>query len=183
MSRYRTRSDWTTSKPADARRVMRPFLRGTAIHWVGPAVPAAVYAGDEAAVAQYLRGVLRYHLSKGWSDIAYNLAVDTQGRVWDLRGLQFQPGANGDDHVNTSHLAVVALIGEGQRPTPEMLVGLRKAVRKVRLHYPIRGVEVVGHRDIRPTPTACPGRPLYLAIKADTFRVRRLKTFLARLGF
>lgn len=124
----------------------------------------------------------RYHVkNNGWSDIAYNLAVDNAGRIWDLRGLGHLSAANGDEDVNMKYLAIVALIGEGQKPTPEMLIGIRKAVRMCRIRYPRRCKEIVGHRDIRPEPTTCPGRRLYAEIGAGTFRVLGLRRLLKRL--
>lgn len=47
MKRFRPRSAWTSVPAANAHKVMRRFLRGVAIHWVGPAVPEKVLAGDE----------------------------------------------------------------------------------------------------------------------------------------
>jgi len=183
MKRFRTRNTWTSAPKANANKVSRSDLEGVAIHWVGPAVPLSVYAGDEAAVRRYLEGIRRYHVyTKRWSDIAYNLAVDSVGRIYDLRGPRYRSAANGDEEVNRKYLAVVALVGEGQVPSEEMLVGLRKAVVRLRRRYPWRLRKIVTHAEIRPGGTACPGPFLSREVAAGTFRPLRLRRLLRRAG-
>jgi hypothetical protein len=176
--RFQARRKWTAEPKANAHKVLRRFLKGTAIHYVGPKVPPKVLAGDKEAVATYLEGIRRYHTGvKRWSDTAYNLAVDSKGRIWDLRGIKHLSGANGDEDVNLRYLAVVALIGEHQKPSPEMVKGLRKACRRIRRRYPFRAKEVVCHSDIRPGGTACPGWRLRRHVRAgdiDPLGLRRL---------
>jgi hypothetical protein len=180
--RWRSRRKWTKVPKANAHKVMRRFLKGVAIHWVGPAVPQAVYEGREKSVATYLEGVRRFHRhSRGWSDIAYNLAVDTKGRIWDLRGVKHLSGANGDSDVNMEYLAVVALLGKGQKPTPEMLKGIRKAVRRIRRRYPFRARKVVTHGDIRPDGTECPGRRLTKEVRNGTFEPMGLRKLIRQV--
>jgi hypothetical protein len=135
-------------------------VRGAAIHWNGPAVPRSALTDPR----NYLEGVRRYHTStKGWSDIAYNLAVDQTGDVWVLRGLDHRSAANGGTTVNARYVAVLAILGEGQEPTDAMLAGLRHAAGMVRDRYP-HAPAVLGHVDVRPEPTACPGPHLSRAI-------------------
>jgi hypothetical protein len=108
-------------------------------------------------VARYLEGIRRFHTGdRGWSDIAYQEAVDQRGRRWDLRGWHRASAANGSTEANDRWGAVVALIGQGQKPTPAMLRGLDAAHRDfVRVHP--TGRRLVTHNDVRPQPTACPG--------------------------
>lgn len=183
MKRFRRRRTWTSAPKANANKVRRRDLEGVAIHWVGPAVPPSVYAGDEAAVRRYLEGVRRYHVyTRRWSDIAYNLAVDSAGRIYDLRGARYLSAANGDEVVNSKYLAIVALVGQDQVPTKEMLVGIRKAVVRLRRRYPWRLKEIVTHAEVRPGGTDCPGPFLISEVAAGTFRPLRLRRLLRRAG-
>jgi hypothetical protein len=154
------RSDWTTVKAANAHPLNPDVVRGTAVHWNGPAVPASALTDPRA----YLEGVRRFHVNgNGWSDIAYNLAVDQTGDLWVLRGLGHMSAANGDTEQNTKWLAVLCIIGQGQTPSARMLAGLAAAVELVRDRYPnARGITT--HAAIRPEPTACPGPDLKAAV-------------------
>lgn len=161
------RRAWT-SEPAAAPALLVPSeVRGLAVHWDGPPVPAAVERADRDAVALFLRGVRRFHMAppRGWSDIAYQFAVDQAGRRWELRGWTRRSGANGDTDPNRHYGAVVALIGEGQTPTPAMLAGLADARADFRRHYP-RATALRTHNDVRPDPTACPGPDLTRWVRA-----------------
>jgi len=182
--RLRSRRAWTSAPKANAHKVRRRDLRGVAIHYMGPKVPSRVYAGDEKAVANYLEGVRRYHVfTKGWSDIAYNYAVDNEGRIWTLRGARYLSGANGDTDVNSTHLAIVAVLGKGQVPSDAMLKGIRVAVRRLRMRYPFRLKEITTHAALRPGGTECPGKYLIREVGAGTFRPRRLRRLFRSLGF
>lgn len=161
MSARLPRSAWTTHAAAAPALLDPDEVAGLAVHWEGTPVPAAVAkAVDEAAVARHLEGIRRFHTEgRGWSDIAYQFAVDNQGRRWELRGWRLQSAANGDQLVNQRYGAVLALLGQGQAATPAMLDGLRDAVVDFRAHYP-HARKIVGHQDVRPDPTSCPGPQL-----------------------
>lgn len=165
MTRH-PRSDWTSTEPSSPASFGGSDVRGVAVHWVGPPVPAAVNRGETAAVARYLRGVRRFHVEgRGWSDIAYQQAVDQSGDRWDLRGFRRQSAANGDQRANAQWGAIVALIGEGQKPTPALLRGLVASIHEFRERHD-RARRVATHSDVRPDPTACPGRALTLWVRA-----------------
>ncbi len=158
---YHRRSDWTPRPAANAHPFDPDDVLGNSIHWNGPPVSAAALADPRV----FLRGVLRFHtVVKKWSDIAYNLAVDQQGQVWELRGLGHRSGANGDETTNRKYVAVFCVIGEGQQPSNLMLAGVRKAVALTRKKYP-NATRIVGHQQIRPEATACPGPDLMRAIR------------------
>jgi hypothetical protein len=163
----RRRSDWTPIPAANAHKFVPSEVDGVAIHYNGPPVSKAALTDPRA----FLRGILRFHKAapRSWSDIAYNLAVDQRGNVWDLRGLRHRSGANGDEAVNRRYVAVYCVIGKGQKPSPEMLAGVRDAVAMVRAVYP-HAREIKGHRDIRHGGTECPGSDLYAALKAGAFK-------------
>jgi N-acetylmuramoyl-L-alanine amidase-like protein len=163
---FHKRAEWTKTPPANANKVVRSLLKGVAIHWNGPAVPNSALTDPRS----YLEGVRRFHTNtNGWSDIAYNLAVDQNGDIWQLRGLGYQSGANGDTKVNDQYLAILCVLGQGQKPSPEMVDGVARAVRRFRVRYPGKKA-IVGHRDIRAGGTDCPGDKLYRHLKAGDFK-------------
>lgn len=153
-----TRSQWG-AKPAAAADPLSAFeVVGIAIHW-----PAMVHSlrGVEA-VSAALRAWQAFHMSKGWRDIAYQVAVDQDGNRYILRGLDGVSAANGDTDVNRRYGAVLAVLAPGEAPTPAMLDELRRVVADHRRLF-AKSTRIVGHQDIRPEPTACPG-PLMEAI-------------------
>ena len=150
------RSDWTSVPPANAHRFDPSLVQGVAVHWNGPAVPKSALSDPR----NFLKGVRRFHVNtRGWSDIAYNFAVDQRGDVWVLRGMRHKSAANGDRRTNARWVAVLAIIGRGQEPTPRMLDGLKRVVVMTRRAYR-RGDRVTTHKAISPSGTACPGPDL-----------------------
>lgn len=173
MSAVRKRSSWTDKRPASPALLVPEHVDGLAVHWDGPPVGRGVLAGDPDAVATFLRSVLRFHtVTRGWSDIAYQWAVDNAGTRWELRGWRRQSAANGDQAVNRRFGAVLAIVGQGQLATPELLDGLRAAVVDFRSVYP-SATRIVTHNDVRPDPTACPGPQLTRLVHGGQLDPRR----------
>lgn len=157
----RSRAEWGAAAPTARRLGMARSVRGLAVHW--PGTPGAI---APAAVPRVLRAIQHDHQKRrGWSDIAYQVAVDQTGQLWQLRGYGCRPAANGDAASNADYGAVLALIGQNETPTPQLLAGLREAVRLWVSVYP-HAARVVGHVDVRPDPTVCPGPALLRSIRA-----------------
>lgn len=153
-----TRAQWGAKPTPAADPLSALEVVGIAVHW--PAMTQSLRGVP--AVSAALRSWQSYHLSKGWRDIAYQVAVDQDGNRYDLRGLDGQSAANGDQDVNRRYGAVLAVLAPGEAPTPAMLDELRRVVADHRRLFP-KSTRIVGHQDIRPEPTACPG-PLMEAI-------------------
>lgn len=138
---------------APKSRVLMSRSNGTHIHWNGPAVPAAVYAGDFEAVKSYLRSTQAFHMGpqRGWADVGYSFAVDSHGRIYELRGWMVA-GAHTPNYNSTSH-GILLILGEGQSPTPSMVNAVRSLIGEHDRRY--------GKGYIRPhsaaKATACPG--------------------------
>lgn len=168
---FHPRSDWTSHPAVDSNPASVREVKGVAIHWNGPAVPKSALTDPR----NFLEGVRRFHVgTRKWSDIAYNLAVDQNGDVWQLRGLGFQSAANGTAELNDEYLAIFCIIGEGQVPSAAMVAGVRKAVRRFRRRYPLARA-IVGHGDIRPGGTECPGPQLRAHLAAGELVPRRCR--------
>ena len=160
------RTRWTTHGPVGTLVALASAdVLGLAIHWPGTTGPI----GDpgERSIVSRLEGYRRFHtaappVGRGWADVAYNVAVDQAGRVWDLRGIAYRSAANGTQALNARWVAVLVLLGPGEQPSAKMLDALRWLRSRVVLKRYPGASRVVGHKDIRPDPTACPG-PLMTA--------------------
>lgn len=153
MTRY-SRADWRArpARPGPGRLDPREVI-GVALHW--PAMSGRLDTVEEVMAA--LRSWQAYHMdSHGWSDIAYQEAIDQAGNVYRLRGLRTQPGANGDEHTNESYGALLLVVGPGEEPSEAMILAVRRRIARHRELFP-RSKRIVGHGQIRPEPTACPG--------------------------
>lgn len=152
MAHY-SRTDWG-GRPAEARyRLVKPLVKGIALHW--PAMAQPLFTVRQVMAA--LRGWQDYHMdARGWSDIAYQVAIDQEGNTYGLRGIRYRSAANGNAWVNQRYGALLLVVAPGEEPTPAMVAAVRN---QVRIHREVftRSRAVVGHKDIRPEPTACPG--------------------------
>lgn len=150
------RSRWTTTT-SKAVPVKADQLRGVAVHY--PGSPGIIGRESEAATARRLEGYRRTHVKiNGWADIAYNVAVDQSGRVWVLRGLSRQAGANGTRTANEQHGAILALVGNGEDPTPELIAAVQYVIRLYDVRFPGRIGRVAPHGAF--VKTQCPGPKL-----------------------
>lgn len=156
---YLSRAAWTDEGPARAMEALDPDrVVGFAIHW--PGSTASIGNPSASSVANRLEGYRRFHVDdRGWSDIAYQVAIDAAGRVWDCRGIKWRSAGNGSDSGNDTYGAVLLMLGPGDVPSDAMVQAIRDwRTDRWLVRYP-RATKVVGHHDIRPEPTACPGDP------------------------
>lgn len=168
-----TRSGWGAAPahagpgPLDPRQV-----EGIALHWPG----ASTRWEGIAAVAAALRSWQAQHQQvRGWSDIAYQEAIDQEGRVYLLRGLSTQSGANGDTDVNERFGALLLVLGIGETPSQAMVGATRDRIRRHRALFP-NSHRVVPHSGIRPDPTDCPGDIVRHLIDSDAFDPQRTRS-------
>jgi hypothetical protein len=138
------------------------------------------------AVKAALRGWQTYHMDdRGWSDIAYQEAVDQDGNVYELRGLRVQSGANGDARTNQTYGSLLLVLAPGEQPTPAMITATRDRIDTHRRTFG-RSTRIVGHSHIRPEPTQCPGPIVMAMIGRDVFapeepnRVQRGRRLIGR---
>lgn len=175
MVDYLPRTEWG-ARPANggpgSLTVSR--VKGVAIHWPGTSSKTSIRT--KAAVASALRGWQAYHMdSRGWSDIAYQVAVDQEGRVWTLRGLRTQSGANGNNDLNEDYGAILLVLIAGEQPTAAMKASVRAVIADFRKLYP-NGTRTVPHSAIRPDGTDCPGPAARAAIANGDFTPKATPT-------
>lgn len=167
MVEYLPRSAWGARAPEPGPGNLDPDeVEGAALHWPGMGARRLFKAAD---VAEALRGWQDYHMrTRGWSDIAYQVAVDQAGRAWTLRGLRTQSGANGNQDVNERYGAILLIVGTGETPSPALIATTAAVLADFRGIYP-HGTAVKPHSAVRPAGTDCPGDEVRALIEAGAF--------------
>lgn len=165
---YLPRSAWNARSPNDGPGTLTVSrVEGAVIHWPGTGSTSVIHS--KAAVASALRGWQNYHMdTRGWSDIAYQVAVDQAGRAWTLRGLRTQSGANGNNDLNERYGAILLVLVTGEQPTAALKATTRAVIADFRHLYP-RGTAIRPHSAVRPGGTDCPGPAARAAIARGEF--------------
>jgi len=168
VTQYYGRSAWTSApRPVDRLVPLEvAHVRGIAVHHTGRGEPL----GSRTCLQQSARRLEEDRLAavrgRGWTDVAYQVAVDADGRVFDCRGLEHRPQANGNPTANARFGAAMLLLGTGEEPTGAMVEAFRDWRRTRWLaRYP-QAAAIVGHRDLY--PTACPGDAVHALVRAGT---------------
>lgn len=125
--------------------------------------------GDaDAEVPARLRRHQRRHLEAGWIDLAYHLAVDRRGEVYELRDRHLV----GDTATAYDPTGALLLVCEGDYTTDEpsevQLERLAELVADAGRRHGVPPTAVTGHRDH--VATACPGDRLQARL--DQVRAR-----------
>lgn len=140
---------------------------GVALHW--PAMTGRC-PRTVAGVVALLRSWQNLHMdARGWSDIAYNEAIDQLGNVYVLRGLKNRSAANGTTTTNGQYGALLLVLGPGEEPTPAMVAAVRRRVARHRELFP-SSRRIVGHGDLK--ATSCPGAVVLELIRDGLFEPR-----------
>ena len=174
-----TRSQWG-ARPPTATPAIAPDLKIAVVHH---SVTNNTYSPEE--VPALLRSIQTYHMDvQGWSDIAYNFAVDRFGRIWEARAGGITKAVIGGHAkgFNTYSTGVMVL-GDFTSAQPAQasvdavadVIGWKFAIHRVEVRgttqftslgspkYAAGTVvqlpRIVGHRDVG--QTGCPGSQLY----------------------
>lgn len=171
MVTYLPRSAWDARPSRGGVALVPSAVIGEALHWPGMDKPIdAAGAIGQRRVASALRGWQNYHMDdRGWSDIAYQIAIDQAGRAWTLRGLNIRSGANGDATVNKLYGAFLLVLAPGEQPSAAMKSTVKGVILDFRKRFPKASLTPKGHRDVRAEGTDCPGPLAYAAIKRGEF--------------
>jgi hypothetical protein len=166
---YLPRSAWNARPAGKGPGALTPSrVEGVVLHWPGTGNDHPIHT--QAAVASALRGWQNYHMDdRGWSDIAYQVAVDQAGRAWTLRGLRTQSGANGDADVNERYGAILLVLVDDEEPSDAMKATVRAVVTDFRRIYGDDAAEIRPHSAVRPKGTDCPGPAARAAIARGDF--------------
>jgi hypothetical protein len=173
MVTYLPRSAWGARASRGGTALVASQVIGIAVHWPGMAKPInATGDAGKARVASALRGWQNYHMDvRGWSDIAYQIAVDQAGRAWTLRGLNIRSGANGDATVNRQYGAILLVLAPGEQPSDAMEATTRGVIADFRKRF-ANGTAIKPHSAVREEGTDCPGPAARAAIARGDFTPR-----------
>jgi hypothetical protein len=177
MVTYVTRAQIGLVAPNGSHSLVPSQVKNTAFHY--PGTPNPINAVGDAGfrrVCSALRGWQEYHMkTRGWSDIAYCIAVDQVGRAYTLRGINIRSAANGDAQVNLEYGAVLLVLGNNEAPSAAMEATSRAVVQDYRVRFSRIPKRPTWHGAIRPGGTAsapstdCPGTHTIAEIKAGKF--------------
>lgn len=139
-------------KSPRSRAPFKAKPKGICYHWEG----VQVNQRDAETSKQNLRSIQKSHLNnknEGYSDIAYNFAFDHLGNIFELRGWDYQSGANGSSEANRTHIAFCYLGGPGNPLTD----AAKRAIDTFQAEAKNRGVgqDHQPHSNFR--ATQCPG--------------------------
>ncbi len=145
------RQDWQ-ARPAGSG--MQPHtIRQLTVHH-----SAVVARGGDGP--RHLRQYQDLHMDRrGWPDIAYHVAVDRDGRVFELRPWDLV-GDTGTSYDPAGHFLLL-LDGnfDEQEPAPAQFDAAARVLAWASGHFAVGLDTVTGHRDH--AVTACPGDALY----------------------
>lgn len=161
MFEYVSRREWLALPPESVTPQDPASLEGVVVHWWGD--PAAPQRHQDCP--KVLRGVQRAHLAGEFNDLAYGMLVCQHGVVYEGRGFDVQTGANGNRDANRRYGSVCAMIGEGDKPTSELLRELKMTIGEFRRRG--AGLKVIPHGLI--TGSACPGPHIRIWIAEHGF--------------
>ena len=168
VTEYVPRSYWTSTPQGvnyydDDQRIpqlVAAKLQGLAIHYPGDG--NLIYANlTKGQVGEKIRAYWRHHvLTRKWSDIGYQAAIDQAGRVWDLRGLSYRPAAHAspaNPDANEEFGAVLFVIGNSEMPSARLIAAFNTWARERWLKRWPKATKLTVHRRVPGAKTVCPG--------------------------
>ncbi|MBB2915122.1 hypothetical protein FHS43_006442 [Streptosporangium becharense] len=157
-----TRREWGARSPRGAYGRLTS-TRGVKVHYTGGQVSPDIVNDHDKCVA-LVRSIQNHHMDgNGWMDVGYSMLVCPHRKVFEGRGPNRVPAANGSG-LNSAHYAVLGLVGSSglTQPNDDLLHGILDAVEYLR-DKGGAGREIKGHRD--GYSTSCPGEALYAWVR------------------
>lgn len=153
------RSAWTSHVPVGRTRIAPSTRRGVRWHWSGNPTnrsAASLHSSCLTLVAAWER----YHMSKGWNSIGYNLLICPHARVIEGRGVDYRGAHSGSTDDNALTYGVQLMVGTGELANAAMFDRATRLERELWEHSG-RTLFSSGHRDAPGASTACPGEQIY----------------------
>lgn len=156
------RAAWGAQPPSGA--FARHTIERLTIHHSAVALPS------NRKAPQHLRVYQEDHQGRGWPDIAYHVAVDRRGNVYQLRPI-WAVGDSGTPYDPTGHFLLLCI---GNLQTQSLPAAQLDAAIDVlawaSARFGVAPRTISGHRDH--AATTCPGDALYRYIADGTIRRR-----------
>ncbi|NOX22032.1 MAG: N-acetylmuramoyl-L-alanine amidase [Actinobacteria bacterium] len=109
----------------------------------------------------------KYHLGKGWPDLAYHFLVDALGNVYEGRPID-AVGDTGTSYDPTGHFLIAAEGSFSEQGLPAaQLAAMAELLAWAAVTYDVDPSEMRGHKDWAPE-TSCPGNAVYAHIANGT---------------
>lgn len=162
------REDWDTQGVGEKVHPFETTVKGAYLHH-----PAAgnVTLGDESVeqTMARLRGYRSQHVDgQGWFDFGYQVAFDQRGFSYQGRGADMESGANGGPDSNDEATAYLLLVGENEKPSPEMIRAVNGFLAQQKDVFP-ESEFIRGHRQSPDAKTSCPGEIVMNEIQNGSF--------------
>jgi len=172
LSTIRPRADWKARPISGDYDPMTPITHATVHHSA-----TVTYATAPSQAAAEVRGIQANHQAK-WADIGYHFLIDRAGGIWEGRALRWQ-GAHEGVGLNQGAIGICVLgnFELGAPPTAQ-LNSLQSLLDACSSRFGLTAMDVKTHREVRPDPTACPGRSLQTWV--DGYRRQRGLASLSR---
>jgi len=152
------RNDWGARSAKGVTKLVASKVTRIFNHWPGS---KGTIGTSKSTIVKYLRGWQDYHMDgRGWTDIAYSIAVDQNGKLWELRGLDRADGATANQGGKS--VSVLAVLGTKEKPSAKMLARLRAVNKALVAKFP--NASVGWHAQVKSTD--CPGPDLIKWFKA-----------------
>ena len=119
---------------------------------------------------EVVRAIQKFHMEDpehGWGDIGYHFLIDSAGRIFEGRELEWQGAhAGGAGGMNNMQNIGICMLGDflKRSPTPAALKSLELLINSLRDQYKIPASRVYPHKEF--TTTQCPGPVLTAWLKA-----------------
>ena len=139
---------------------------------------SAVPLPDNRDIIARLQQHQRYHqIDKGWVDIAYHVAVDRNGNIFQLRDTAIA-GDTATDYDTTGHFLVLAEGNFDEEAVSEaQLASTALVFAWATQQFGLTVDTLAGHRDVA-TGTSCPGENLELHLTSGDLQ-RRISDLLS----
>lgn len=151
------RSSWTNAPEGFGVHLNAKNVRGVVIHYPGDG--NAIREGTTKETTEALfRAYRNYHVNgRKWPDIGYNFGVDQAGRIWSLAGRKkaAHTASAKNPYANYYYVGILLVIGNNETPTKELISSVNWLIQRVNGWYGIN--EVLGHKQVYGSSTACPG--------------------------
>jgi hypothetical protein len=114
------------------------------------------YPMSISETAQHLRSIQRNHFARGWADIGYHYVIDSSGRIWAGRPVEYQGAHAGNHELNRRNIGI-ALTGDFnvQRVPAVQREALAQLLAMLTRRYGISKEQIYDHGAVR--NTQCPG--------------------------
>lgn len=150
------RSTWTNSPKGGDRRP--PVAKTLYFHH---SVTPGKNLTTMERMKQAIRNLRAIHLGNGWSDVGYNLGITEpagkhrRAKVWELRGVDRVPAAQGGANQGTIACVVIGNF-ESTHLDRATLRAMKRLAKHARKRWGVRYVG--GHQEAPGQSTACPGK-------------------------